>query len=544
MTLWLALACVEPTPREPGVGVFLFEQQASWVRNFNPFAPTSARQPTGAGVYEPLMIYNPMEAAWVPWLATEQQWLEQSEASGGTLCFTTRQGVQWSDGEPFSARDVVFTFELMRQHPGADLGGVWGFLDSVSSPADDRVCFGFARPFVSGVEAVAQQAIVPAHIWSELEDPLMFSNDDPVGTGPFTEVQIFNNQVFQLGANPHYWQDLGLRAIRMPALATNDSSTLALIQGELDWAGLFVPAVDRVYIERDPEHFQAWFPTRGGTIFLYPNTTQPPLDDPRVRKALSLAIDRERMVDIAMYGYTTPSHPSGLSDGYTQWQTDAEGWSHLDREQAAALLDEAGLTMGPKGWRTLPDGSPLNLSISCPAGWSDWVRAIQLIARDLQAVGLNVKVAGSDYAAWYEQVSRGQFDLSMGWTESGPTPIAQYKALMHPANVKPVGEAAFRDWHRFGDPRAGELADRFEASTDPAEQHAAILELGEIFLQQAPAIPLFPAPAWGESSSRHITGFPTPEDPYAVLSPNRTPGRLLIMTRLQPVPEELAGGRP
>lgn len=532
--IWaLLLACVEDVPREPGVAVLMLEQQATWIRNFNPFVPTSARRPTGSGVYEPLMIYNAMDGTWVGWLATEYAWSPDATE----LRFTIREGVQWSDGAPFSADDVVFTFELMRANPGMDVGAVWSFLDAVELEEDGTVLFRFQRPYVTGLQAVAQQAIVPQHIWSELDDPLIFANEDPVGTGPFTEVRVFRSQVFELGANPYYWQDLGIDAIRMPALSSNDQANLALIQGELDWAGLFVPAVERVYIGRDPEHFNAWFPTQQGTIFLYANTTVEPLDDPRVRQALSLAIDRELLVDVAMYGYTTPSHPSGLSDGFSDWidPSAGPGWTHLDRDRAAALLDEAGLTMGPDGVRTLPDGSPLTLEISCPAGWSDWVRGIQVIAHDLREIGLDVDVAGNDFSAWYERVSRGDFQLSLGWTETGPTPIAQYKALLHPDGVKPVGETSFRNWHRYGSPAAAPLIDAFDATPDPAEQQRIVRELQGIFLEEAPAIPLFPAPSWGESSTRYVTGFPSEDDPYAVLSPNKGPGNLLVLTRLQTV---------
>ena len=84
------------------------EQQQTWVRNFNPFLPESSacRWPTHAGIYEPMMIYNPMAGVWTPWLATAFTWSPDLLQ----LRFALRPGVRWSDGAPFTSADVVFTF--------------------------------------------------------------------------------------------------------------------------------------------------------------------------------------------------------------------------------------------------------------------------------------------------------------------------------------------------------------------------------------------------------------------------------------------------
>lgn len=536
----LLLACVTEVPREPGVVVVVQEQQASWIRNFNPFAPTSSRWPTSCGVYEPLMVMNTATGEWVPWLATDYGWNED----GTELTFTIREGVKWSDGTPFEAHDVADTFTLMKQHPGLDVGGTWSGLRDVAWDGDE-VVFSFDQPSVTRLGAIAHTPIVPDHVWGELENPVVFANEDPVATGPFTEVRLFRSQVFELGANPHYWQELGVEALRFPAVSSNEQANLALIRGELDWAGMFVPAVDRTYIERDPKHFDAWFPTTSGTTFLYANTTVEPFDDPRVRKALSLAIDRELLVEVAMYGYTTPSHPSGLSDGHASWRRDdLPDLVSRDLAEAGRLLDEAGLEMGPDGWRTNPDGSPLELEITSPAGWSDWVRAIQVIAASLRDAGLDVRVAGRDFSAWYERLSRGDFELSLGWSENGESPVALYRPLMDPAYIQPIGEASFRNWQRFGDARAGQLFEAYDRTPLREDQQVLVNELQDRFVETMPAIPLFPAPSWGESNHRYITGFPSKDDPYASLSPNDVPGVLLVMTSLDTRDTGLAQATP
>ena len=92
--------------------------------------------------------------------------------------------VRWSDGAPFTARDVVFTFDLLRRHPALDLRGVWAFVDDVRAPDDSTVEIVFSRVFIPGFFYLAQQPIVPEHIWKDVPDPVSWPNPDPVATGP------------------------------------------------------------------------------------------------------------------------------------------------------------------------------------------------------------------------------------------------------------------------------------------------------------------------------------------------------------------------
>lgn len=267
LTLLLVACKVEPRPRPPGVLFVSVEQQSTWVRNFNPlFAGAGARWPTRAGVYECLEIFSPAVGQWTPWLATGHAWSEDRR----TLRFTLRPGVRWSDGRPFTADDVAFTFQLLEQHAALDAGGVWRFVEDVRAEDAHTVAFQFSRVYIPGFAELAQQPIVPRHVWEKVADPVTFTNPQPVATGPFTEVTVFRNQVYELGRNPYYWQPgkPAVSALRFLAFPTNDQANLALVEGEVDWAGNFVPAVDRTFVARDPAHHGRWFPLYGSTVFL------------------------------------------------------------------------------------------------------------------------------------------------------------------------------------------------------------------------------------------------------------------------------------
>ena len=523
----------------PGILVVSQEQQASWVRNFNPLTTaTSARWPTLAGIYEPLFVFNSVRGELVPWLATSRTWRDGDRV----LRVSVRPGVRWSDGRAFSAHDVAFTFGLLRRFPALDRRGVWGFLSGVAARDSGTVDFRFNRVFIPGADEIAAQQIVPAHAWRDIADPVGFANEHPVGTGPFTEVRLFQNQVYELGRNPHYWQpgQPRVEALRFPAYPGNDRANLALVFDEVDWAGNFVPAIDRVFVQRAPDRHGYWFPLTGSTIFLYANTRRTPFGDVRVRKALSMGIDRGLLVDVALHRYSRPADATGLSDAYGPWRDSvavaAGSWVRHDVSSAAALLDAAGLAKGTDGIRRLPDGRPLRYEILCVSGWSDWVRAAQVIARGLREIGVDASVRTHDFSAWFQRVQEGDFDLTLGWSFEGPTPYTFYHWLMASATAKPAGTASMGNWHRFASPAADAALAAFEREASPEVQRQLCAEMQRVFVAEAPAIPLYPNPSWAEYNTGRFDGFPSARDPYADASPNKFDRGevLLVLTRLAP----------
>lgn len=530
-------ACRATSEAPPGTLVVVKEMQASWVRNFNPFAVAGgSRWPTNAGIYEPLLIYNSVAGEYVPWLAESWAW----EVEGEVLRFDLRPGVRWSDGEAFDAEDVVFTFGLLEEHPALDVANLAERLDRVSARDAHTVVIELSEPFVPGLPWIAHQSIVPEHRWRDIADPVTFTNPEPVGTGPFTEVSRFTTQVYELRRNPHYWQAdaaPGVEALRLPALPSNEQANLALIHGEIDWTGTFIPAVDRVFVGRDPEHHHYWFPLVGSTIFLYLNTARPELAEPRVRKALSLAVDRELIVRIGMHNTTRPADPTGLTDAHRSWRDPeaaaAGDWVAHDPARAAALLDAAGWTLDAQGRRRNAAGEALSLELQVVSGWSDWVRAAQIIVQGLQELGVDASVKSKDFGAWMEALARGEFSASLGWASEGPTPYNLYQGLMSAEGVVPVGESANTNWHRYGSEEVDVLLGAFERTTDPALQQALVRRMQWIFVEEAPAIPVFPSPSWGQYNTRRFEGFPSAEDPYARLSPHKAPESLLVLTRIR-----------
>ena len=512
------------------------ESQSSWVRNFNPLTPAgSARWPTSSGIYEPLFIYNSIKAEYVPWLALSYEWnLENT-----VLILTTRSGVKWSDGKPFTAEDVAFTFNLKKMHAGLDTRDSWSYLKEVQALNDSTVKFKFKRVYVPGFDDVAGQPIVAKHIWEDIENPVKFTNPEPIGTGPFTEILRFENQVWELGKNHNYWQKgkPEINKLKFPTYPSNEQVTLALISGKLDWAGAFIPAIDRVFIEKDPENHRYWFPQTGHTTFFYINTKKSIFKNKMVRKAISYAINRELVVKVGMYNYTVPAHVTGVSGQMSKWHppdiAKKENWVRYNPHRANEILDSIGYFKNDYGIRETKTGEDLYFNIIIVSGWSDWIRSAQIISKNLEQVGIKTKVKTYDFGAWISRMQKGEFDMAIGWADKGTTPFPLYKGMMASEYLQPVGTIADGNWHRFNHPAADSLFREFEKTSDKKRIKEILYKLQYLFIDNAPAIPLFAEASWAECNTKYFTNFPSEKNPYATLSPNYPPENLFVLVNLK-----------
>ena len=522
---------------EKGVMTISKEQTQSWVRNFNPLAPgANARWPSVAGIYEPLFITNSIKSEVVPWLGVDYQWEEQNRV----LVIETREDVKWSDGTPFSSYDVEFTFNLKKKFPALDGTGNWKYLSSVTAIDSSHVEFVFSRIYVPGFEVLSGQPIVPKHIWSDVDDPVKFTDPNPIGTGPFTEITLFTNQVWELGKNPNYWQEgkPKIEKLRFPAFLSNEQATLALIKGEVDWSGNFIPAIDRIFVSKDPAHNSYWFPKSGGSIFLYLNTTKAPFNNIDFRKAVSMAIDRELITKVAMYDYTDPAHQTAISGVFSKYRLQdnliLENWVGYTPKESIEKIQSIGFNKNDSGYFEDSDGDEIFITIGIVSGWADWIRAGQIISKNLDDIGIRSRVKTQDFGAWFNDLQTGEFSAAISWAESGATPYPMYEGLMASKNIKPIGEPSGTNWHRFGLDEVDSLVSIFEISSDEETKEVLVDRMQELFIESAPAIPLFADPTWGVYSTKRFKNFPSEDNPYAQISPNKTPENLFILTQVEP----------
>jgi peptide/nickel transport system substrate-binding protein len=300
----------------------------------------------------------------------------------------------------------------------------------------------------------------------------------------------------------------------------------ALEAGELDWASLFVDDIEKRWVAKDPTRHLYWYPDFGQTALLELNTRRAPFDDASVRKAVSMALDRPRVMREALNGYAPPADATGLAESQSQWKdpaiAKAGDWTRRDVAQANALLDAAGLARGEGGVRSVSGGGPMRYDLVVVEGWSDWGVAAGIIRQNLAEVGIDATVKALPY------------DMGMWFGERGPTPYEFYKGQMDSALVKPVGEKAIANFHRFASEDASRALRRFEASADPAEQQRLARELQKIYVESAPSLPLFASPLWGVFNADRLTGFPSRFSPYAGSSPGLHSDNLQVLVTVKP----------
>ena len=516
------------------------DQVQSWIRNFNILIPGSTfLWPSTNGIHEPLMVANSINGDLVPWLATGYQYSDD----GLTLTFRLRENVLWSDGQPFSSDDVAFTFNLIKGNDALSGSGairnILNLTTAIDTPDPNTVTFTFSKAYSPGLYDIVGNNIVPKHVWSTVADPVTFLNENPVGTGPFTEVPVFQSNYWELHKNPHYWQPdrVRIEGIRFPVLNNNDAAQKALISGEADWAANFIPDVEKVYVSQDPKHNTYWFPPTGDTVHLYLNTTVAPFDNADVRKAISMAINRQDIVSFAEYDYAVPADSTGLSGAYPSWKNmDYAGaaWVQQDVDAANALLDKVGLKK-QGDTRVGPDGKPMEYDLLVVNGWTDWVQSCDIMSDNLSKIGIKAKTTPLDQTVWQEQrVGMGDFTMSIGWSTHGITPFNFYRGVMSSQTKVAIGTQAAENWHRFASPEADALLDQFSASNDPAELKSIADQLQKLYADLAPAIPLFPGPQWFEATTTRFEHWPSADKPYAIPSTYANE-RLLVFTTIGPV---------
>jgi peptide/nickel transport system substrate-binding protein len=500
-----------------------------YTRNFNPFSP-DADLGTLTAIYEPLVVYTPTNGIYHPWLATSWTW----GPNATTLTFNLRHGVEWNDGKPFTSADVVSTFAILKKYFA---GGGFPYVSNVQALNTYQVKFTFNKPFSPALGEVGQQVIAPAHIWSKIANPVKFTNPNPVGTGPFSEITSFAPQAYVLGRNPHYWQKGKpyFAGIRYPAYSPQ-SENEAIIQGTVDWGDGYIPNVQKTYIDRDPKDFHYFFAKTGGTIPLVFNTTISPLNNVVVRKAISLAINRQANVDSVYGTYTAVGNSTGLSPTWTWFDpaiAAADNWTTQNDAEADSMLTKAGFKMGPNGVRLTPSGQPMEYTLETGSTSADYVQSSQNVAADVAKIGIKITVTPKAWNTVISDVELGHFQIAHMFEQIGTTPYTFYNFYTSCNNIVKIGQVATQNWGRYCDPVMTKLLNQFAAATDPKQQQQIADEMQTEFAKTAPVVPLFTQPDWGEFDTARFTGFPSPSDPYAT-GQTRYTGAVIVLTTIKP----------
>ena len=355
---------------------------------WNPYAIGSNHQNGANLIYEPLAYYSAFADKWYMWLAESYQFTPDFKQ----LTIKTRSGIKWSDGTPFSAEDVAFTFNSLR-----DLGPKvkWGVdvqqaLDTATATDPNTVVLKFKIPsprfffFVSYKYDIGVY-IVPKHIF-EGQDWPSFKHFDlakgwPVTTGPWKVVaSSLQQKVFDRRDS---WWAADMKLAPMPQILRNvwlptvaeQQTAQAHITNQADFGASLQPATFPTVIKQNPKvttwagqkspwGYVDWWP-----ISLYVNNEVKPFDDKDVRWAISHYIDREQIIQVGYLGADTvstlpmpPYKPlmpyfDAVKDLLAKYNT-----IEFNPKKGDALLEKKGFKKHDNMWET-PDGKPFTLDI-------------------------------------------------------------------------------------------------------------------------------------------------------------------------------------
>lgn len=513
-------------------------KQGVLVKNFNPFSP-NALQSTLGHFYETMLVSNNYTGKILPWLAKEYTWSEDLKS----LTLFLEEDVYWNDGEKFTVDDVLFTLELAKNNAALDRSGIWqqGLID-VERLGDYSIRFNFDSVNIPILTRVAEIYIVPAHIWSKVDNPGEWTgNENPVGTGPFMFVDgSFSEFAYRLERNPNYWQ-VGADGKKLPYIdgvqfvgATgNEQASMKIINGEVDWGGYFIANIDKLYVGADPVNNHYWLP-EGNIVYLSFNNDVEPFNNVNVRRAVAMALDQAEITEIMDSG-AQPADISSVKRGFLGWVTDeARAFDRgFDPAGAIKLLEAEGYKRNNAGVME-KDGVQLVFDLYVPTGWSDWIIATEVISEQLANIGIVARVAQRAWPSpFMDNLINGDYKISMGYATSGSSAFFQSDNILHSRHWAPVGEAATgHSQVRYRNAIVDNALDSFRRSTDANEQAELMGTVIYEFMKDMPFVPLFFNPVWFQYSTRNFVGWPNADNPY--VDPQAAGmGKMLIFLNLQ-----------
>ncbi len=510
-------------------------------QTFNPFVQSSTGYSTQALslMYETLYIFNitnPTQPP-IPMLASGQpQWSN----GGKTVTIPIRSGVKWSDGKPFTAADVAFTFNLLKQNPSLFSGGAPVVTSATASGSS--VTLNFSAAEYSNLFLIGGVYIVPAHIWGSLSDPAHYADAKPVGTGPYV-LGTFGSQGFLLKANPLYWNAKSVKvpAIDFPSYSSNANLVAPISAGQIDWAGNYVPSIQQNYLSKSPTN-TTWLAkppyfADNNVVTLWLNVTKAPLNDVAVRRAISYGVNRQQLSVQAESSYEpAATSSSGLmlptDNSYLAPSLAGDLPATPDAAKVASILRADGWSKVSGKWTK--NGQEISFTITDPSGYSDYYAGDHMIAASLNALGFNVSVKGiADPAVWNSDFANGNFDATIHWSAQGPNPDFYYANWLDHSASAPLGKPASADNGRFYSPAAQQALAAFAGTNDPATQKQAIVTLENIMSSQVPMVPLLYGGAWSEISTKNYVGWPSAANPYMTPVPN-SPYLEYVVLHLRP----------
>jgi peptide/nickel transport system substrate-binding protein len=437
-------------------------------------------------VYDPLFVRSP-ELEPVSALATEATPSED----GLTWKIKLRDDVKWHDGEPFTAEDVVFSYNfLIAAGRAPNLAAI----DTIVADDDYSLTINLKQPapfFVN--EGLAGYFIMPEHIWKDQEPVSGELNQfqGKVGTGPYRLVDIVPGESYTFQANPEYFFGKPrVETIIAKIVKDRDQQFSQLLSGEAAAVLSSVRPTQLGVLQGNPDIQIA----QGSDFFnyvFYTNASRPPFDRVEVRQAIARAIDVDKLVDTVLLG-------QGLVLPLSWYHPDLP-WAvnvphEYDPVEAGEMLDEAGLVDSDGDGVREFEGEPVDYKILCDVNNQIEVRTAELIGQMLKEAGIPttpncLDIDTSVTLIWpnFVAVPEPDYDMAIwGWSSG----VQFQRGFIRGLVDSDFGGIGWANLTGLGDPELDELVAEYVSSPDPALQEELNRSIQTRFAELLPFIPL------------------------------------------------------
>jgi peptide/nickel transport system substrate-binding protein len=402
------------------------------IDSINPFVAFNAESYQAFVIQYPLLVQYSPEFEWEGDLA--ESW-ETSE-DGLTWTFHLKEA-QWSDGQPLTAEDAVWTGETVLEYadgPTSILAPFLSHVESLDAPDPQTLVITYERPVGNVLPQLQQFFILPQHVWAEhvgnngrgLKAWNLQEDLPVVGAGPFVVARFDRKGTTIFEKNPNYYgTEPNVDAVGYQHFENEDALLAAFEAGELDYLEE-VPFNAIPTLEANEDVVVSNVESTDTKNFIFNSNPDKPnnreLLDPEVREAFEQAIDREEIAEVVYAGYAQPV-ASIVAPQAGEWVNPNVEPLPYDIDRANQILDEAGYERGPDGIRRDEEGEPMAYEVITPTGVQGVQRSFEIIQRGLEQAGIRVTPKALDDTTAFEEILKPDskyesFDLAM-WSWVG-----------------------------------------------------------------------------------------------------------------------------
>ncbi|MBX7267257.1 ABC transporter substrate-binding protein [Micromonospora sp. Llam7] len=395
-----------------------------------------------------------------------------------TWTFTLREGVTFSDGSPLTAEDVVYSYNRIIDEK-LNNAYRFGTVKSVAAPDPTTVVVTLNAPtpnLLANLGGFKGVAIVQK---SNVESGEVTTK--PVGSGPFAVDSYTSGDSIRLVRNDNYWGEKPkLDGVTFTFVSDPTVALQNLQGGEVQWTDNLPPQQVAALLDGDDPTVQSVPSTDYWYLAL--NQAREPYDDVNVRRAIAFALDREAITKAAKFGLATVNQTAIPQNSAFYYEY--APFSH-DVNQARQLLDQAGV-------------SDLSMDLMVTSEYPETVTAAQVIASQLEAIGVTVEIRTLDFAQWLDEQGAGNFDSFMlGWL-GNIDPDEFYYAQHHSGGTF--------NFHKYANPTVDRLLDQARTETDQAARKQQYDQVAKQIVDDASYIYLY-NPDVAQGWSKQVTGY-------------------------------------